>query len=62
MRDEGEGFNVASVPDPRNPENLLNVSGRGILMMKAFMDRVEFPPENNGTLVKMTKKFSEKHG
>ncbi len=62
VEDEGEGFDVASVPDPRNLENLLNVSGRGILMMKAFMDRVEFPLENNGTLVKMTKKFSQKQG
>ena len=57
VRDEGEGFNLDSVPDPRDPENLLNVSGRGILMMKAFMDHVEYPRDESGRLVKMTKKF-----
>jgi anti-sigma regulatory factor (Ser/Thr protein kinase) len=30
------------VPDPREPENLLKPGGRGLLLMRAFMDRVEF--------------------
>jgi serine/threonine-protein kinase RsbW len=59
IRDEGEGFDLDSVPDPRDPENLLNVSGRGILMMKAFMDQVEYPRDESGRLVKMTKKFEQ---
>lgn len=57
VRDEGEGFDLDSVPDPRDPENLLNASGRGILMMKAFMDQVEYPRDESGRLVKMTKTF-----
>ena len=40
--DQGQGFDPAQVPDPRAPENLLKPSGRGILLMKSYMDRVEF--------------------
>ena len=36
--DQGEGFTLADVPDPLAEENLLKSSGRGILLMKAFMD------------------------
>ena len=36
--DQGDGFTLADVPDPLAEENLLKSSGRGILLMKAFMD------------------------
>lgn len=36
--DEGKGFDLASVPDPLAQENLLSTSGRGIFLMRAFMD------------------------
>jgi len=36
--DEGKGFNLADVPDPLAEENLLSTSGRGIFLMRAFMD------------------------
>ena len=56
IRDFGEGFDVAEVPDPTNPENLLKASGRGILFMHNFVDKVEWEPANGGgTIVKMTK-------
>lgn len=55
VRDEGAGFCIKKVPNPCHSENLLKDSGRGILMMQAFMDRVEFYPEPDGTIVKMTK-------
>lgn len=58
VQDEGKGFNPAATPDPREPENLMNDSGRGLLMMRAFMDEVDFVPSQTGTLVKMTKYFS----
>jgi len=58
VQDEGPGFNPDSTPDPREPENLMNDSGRGLLMMRAFMDEVDFVPSQSGTLVKMTKYFS----
>ena len=57
VEDEGEGFDASSVPDPRNSSNLMEKSGRGILMMKAFMDRVEFTSGKHGTRVKMVKRF-----
>lgn len=56
VRDFGSGFAVEEIPDPTNPENLLKVSGRGILFMKAFMDEVEWSnAEGGGMLVKMLK-------
>jgi serine/threonine-protein kinase RsbW len=56
IRDYGEGFDVAEVPDPTNPENLLKASGRGILFMHNFVDRVEWESHaEGGTVVKMTK-------
>jgi len=58
VRDEGPGFNPAKVPDPLSPQNLLNPSGRGILMMREFMDNVEFSTEGSGTSVRMSKQFS----
>jgi serine/threonine-protein kinase RsbW len=36
--DEGRGFDLSSVPDPLAEENLLRTSGRGIFLMRAFMD------------------------
>jgi serine/threonine-protein kinase RsbW len=57
VRDFGTGFTVEDVPDPTDPENLLKVSGRGILFMRSFMDEVVWSnPEGGGLLVKMLKK------
>ena len=39
--DQGEGFTLADVPDPLVEENLLKSSGRGILLMRAFMDEFD---------------------
>jgi serine/threonine-protein kinase RsbW len=36
--DEGKGFDLASVPNPLAEENLLSTSGRGIFLMRSFMD------------------------
>ena len=53
VRDEGPGFDVSRLPDPTAPENLLNLSGRGLLLIRTFMDRVEF--EDGGTHLRMTR-------
>jgi serine/threonine-protein kinase RsbW len=53
VRDEGEGFDLTAVPDPTAPENRLSVHGRGIYLMRAFMDKVQF--EEGGTVVQMRK-------
>jgi serine/threonine-protein kinase RsbW len=39
--DQGAGFRLEDVPDPRDDENVLEDSGRGVLLMKAFMDEVD---------------------
>jgi serine/threonine-protein kinase RsbW len=54
IEDEGPGFNRAEVPDPTAEENLLKCSGRGILLMETYMDRVEF--SKSGRRVKMIKR------
>lgn len=42
VKDEGVGFDPERVPNPLEPENLLKPDGRGILLIKEFMDRVEY--------------------
>ncbi len=41
VRDEGEGFDPSAVPDPLAPENLLKPGGRGIFLIRSFMDDVQ---------------------
>ena len=41
VADEGKGFDIDAIPDPLARENLLNQSGRGLFLMKAFMDEFE---------------------
>ncbi len=58
VKDQGEGFDPTSIPDPTEPANILKTSGRGIFLMRTFMDEVQWSmrPEG-GTTVRMTKKF-----
>ena len=56
VRDFGAGFDVDSVPDPTNPENLMKTCGRGILFMRAFMDEVGWScAQDGGMIAKMRK-------
>ncbi len=53
IRDCGSGFDVSSLPDPTCPENLENECGRGVMLMKAFMDEVNYNGKGNQvTMVK----------
>lgn len=45
--DEGPGFDLHQLPDPTDPANLERVSGRGILLMRTFMDEVVFNSVGN---------------
>jgi len=45
--DEGHGFNPQDVPDPRYGENLYKTEGRGLLLMRSYMDVVEFNKQGN---------------
>ncbi|MCI0358435.1 MAG: ATP-binding protein [Planctomycetaceae bacterium] len=54
VRDQGPGFDPTKLPDPTDPENLEKVSGRGLLLMRTFMDEVSF--NSTGNQVTMVKK------
>ena len=47
VADEGGGFDPTSVPDPTADENLERPCGRGIMLMRCYMDEVAFSPEGN---------------
>ncbi len=53
IEDEGDGFTRKEVADPLDPENLLKSSGRGLFLMEACMDSVNY--EADGTIIKMVK-------
>jgi serine/threonine-protein kinase RsbW len=56
--DEGKGFDLASVPDPLAQENLLSTSGRGIFLMRAFMDEFDVVSgRTGGAEIIMSKKL-----
>jgi serine/threonine-protein kinase RsbW len=58
ITDEGEGFDFHDLPDPLAPENLLRTSGRGIFLIRSFMDEFAIrklePGGTEVTLVKYT--------
>lgn len=56
IRDEGPGLNPEEVPDPLAPENLMKQSGRGIFLMRAFMDDVKFRKLEPGTEITLIKR------
>ena len=58
VRDQGHGFDPQEVPDPTDPANLLKTSGRGIFLMRTFMDDIQWlPSPAGGTAVRMTKRL-----
>jgi serine/threonine-protein kinase RsbW len=56
IADEGEGFDYEGLPDPLAPENLLRSSGRGIFLIRAFVDEFQIrrlsPAGTEVTLIK----------
>ena len=55
IRDQGGGFEMEGVKDPRIGENLLRDNGRGILIMKTLMDEVNVTSGEDGTVVQLIK-------
>lgn len=49
VKDEGAGFNPADIPDPTSPENLLKDSGRGLYLMRIYMDELKYNITPTGT-------------
>lgn len=56
IQDEGKGFNESDIANPLEPENLLKESGRGIFIVRALMDQVDFIRTKKGTTVRLIKK------
>ena len=51
VRDEGKGFNPESLDDPTAPENIENIGGRGVFLMRHLSDKLEF--HDDGRQVEM---------
>lgn len=51
VKDQGDGFDFESLPDPTNPENIEKPHGRGVFLMRHLADTVEF--EDNGSTVRL---------
>jgi len=58
VRDQGEGFDPDTLADPLAPENLLKASGRGIFLIRSFMDDVQLRSAPEGGMeVRMIKRL-----
>lgn len=55
IKDQGKGIDLNAIPDPLAPENLLKTSGRGIFLIRSFMDEVQINPSAAGTEIKLIK-------
>jgi serine/threonine-protein kinase RsbW len=62
VEDQGTGFQLSDIPDPTDLENLLKPGGRGILIIRSFMDKVEVTTrEGGGSRLRMIKKIVDGH-
>ena len=57
VRDEGPGFDQSKIPDPTEPENLSRLCGRGLYLIRSFMDHVQY--SGNGNEIEMVKRRSQ---
>lgn len=57
ITDEGEGFDPSVIPDPTQPENLLKDSGRGVYLMRVYMDELNYNITPTGTETILTLKL-----
>jgi serine/threonine-protein kinase RsbW len=60
VTDQGKGLDPKCIPDPLSPENLLKGSGRGIFLIRAFMDEVRFRNTHPGTEITLIKHVGRK--
>lgn len=59
ITDEGKGLDPSSLPDPREPENLLRGTGRGIFLIRSMMDEVNFRQLHPGTELTLVKHLAQ---
>ena len=61
VRDQGPGFDPASIPDPLTPECCGRPHGRGLFFMRRFTDRLSFAfPGPGGSLVRLEKRLPDR--
>jgi len=58
IADQGRGLDPATLPDPLAPENLLRGTGRGIFLIRSFMDEVHFRQLHPGTELTLVKNLA----
>ncbi len=58
VADEGKGLEEAQIPDPLAPENLLKPHGRGIFLIRSFMDEVRIRKLEPGTEITLIKRVA----
>ena len=51
IEDKGKGFDYKKIPDPTSPENIENISGRGVFLMEKLSDKIDF--KKNGSIVEL---------
>ena len=59
ISDEGKGVDPDTLPDPLAPENLLRGTGRGIFLIRSFMDEVHFRQLHPGTELTLVKHLAQ---
>ena len=60
VEDQGHGFNLSELADPTETKNLLKPSGRGIPIIRSFMDEVDISQaEGGGNRLRMVKRLPE---
>ena len=59
VRDPGKGFDVTSVPNPLDSENLFKTSGRGVFLINTLMDRVEYADQGREVKMRKTKALAD---
>ncbi|MDE3188418.1 MAG: ATP-binding protein [Acidobacteriota bacterium] len=62
IADEGEGLDPERIPDPLAPENLMRGTGRGIFLIRSFMDEVHFRQLHPGTELTLVKHLAPPEG
>ncbi len=58
IRDEGAGFDPSTIPDPREPENLLRTSGRGLFLIHGLVDELRIVKHPRGMELVLVKRIS----
>lgn len=62
IADQGKGLDPETLPDPLAPENLLRGTGRGIFLIRSFMDEVHFRQLHPGTELTLVKRLAPARG